>query len=81
MLHAVCTRLSLSIQLYGNALFRGLAGKKGISLQQAEWQELRRDDGKLVQAAVDSMLQQSTAAAGAFPMPKRLLSARCTSAG
>ena len=36
-------------------------GKKGISLQQAEWQELRQHDG-YVQAAVDSLLQQSAAA-------------------
>jgi hypothetical protein len=37
-------------------------GKKGISLQQSEWQELRRDDGGCVQAAVDLLLQQSAAA-------------------
>lgn len=72
MLHAVCTRVLHSIQLYRHALF--YAGKKGVSLQQPEWQELRRDDGKLVQSAVDSLLQHSAAAAGAFPVPTRLRS-------
>jgi hypothetical protein len=78
VLHAVCTRLLHSIQLYRHALF--FAGKKGVSLQQSEWQELRRDDGKLVQAAVDSLQQQSDAAAGTCLMPNRLLSARVSSA-
>lgn len=38
------------------------AGKKGVSLQQAEWQELRRDGGGAVQAAVDALLPHSAAA-------------------
>jgi hypothetical protein len=60
MLHAVrCNMLLPCIQLYGHA--NTCAGKKGVSLQQPEWQELRRDDGSCVQAAIDSLLLQSAA--------------------
>lgn len=42
-----------------------LPGKKGISLQPLEWQQLRAGDGAAVQAPVEALQPKAAAPAGA----------------